>query len=297
MKVARSLLALNFAIVYFVWGMTFIWMKVATQELHPFIVIFWQNLIAATILIILNWHHSFLHFFKNNYPSIIAQSFFMLICGVSFITISVDKLPASFAAIIISSVPVWVAFFNGLSEKTISTKKLFGILLGFLGLALLLWSEYENVLENYFHLILLVLASISWSYGLFRMNKLAIVHSPYLSSASQMLVASFFYLILIVVFIPTTKFFSTNTQTLTSIASLSILGSTVAFSSFNWLLKHASPVKVSTYAYINPLVSILMAWALLGEKFNSNQIPFIVIILISVFIVVTEASEVVSESN
>ncbi len=290
-KGSKPLLILNFAIVYFVWGMTFIWMKVATQELHPFIIIFWQNIIAAVILVALNGPSKFLSFFKKHYFSIITQSFFMLICGVSFITISVDKLPASFAAIIISSVPIWVAVFNGLSVKSVSPKRLAGILLGFLGLVFLLQSESQFIFDSYLHLAMLVLASLSWSYGLFRMNKLAIIHDPYLSSASQMLVAALFYLILIALFIPEPNFLSSNIQTLGSIASLAILGSTIAFSSFNWLLKHSSPVKVSTYAYINPLVSIFMAWILLGEKLKLNQIPYIAIILISVFMVVGETTQ------
>lgn len=290
MKNIKALLILNFTVVYFVWGMTFIWMKMAASELHPFVIIFWQNFIAAIALIILNRKYSFLDFVIKNYASIITQSFFMLVCGVSFITISVDKLPASFAAIIISSVPVWVAVFNGVSEKNISLRKLVGIALGFLGLIGLLYSESQVILENYFHLIILIIAAISWSFGLFRMAKLPIVNSPYLSSASQMLFASFIYLVLIIFFVPSPKFISTNPTTVGAILSLALLGSTIAYSSFNWLLKNSSPVKVSTYAYVNPIISIFMAMVLLGEKFNLNQVPFIVVILIAVFIVVTEST-------
>lgn len=297
-KASRLLLVLNFAIVYFVWGMTFIWMKIATKELHPFIIIFWQNILAAFCLILINKQKSFFVFLKKYHISIITQSFFTLICGVSFITISVNKLPASFASIIIASVPIWVTLLNGISERSISPRKIVSTILGFAGILFLLHSESTFLMENFFHLALLLLASLSWSFGLFRMNKLPIIHEPYLSSAAQMLVAAIFYFILIVMFMPEIDFIPIEKQTTISIFSLAILGSTLAFSSFNWLLKHSAPLKVSTYAYINPIVSIFMAWLFLGEKFKLHQVPYIVIILISVFVVVTDSNEKsVYESN
>ncbi len=287
MRNERILLPLNFCIIYFVWGMTYIWMKTATVDLHPFVINFWQNFIAATALLAFNFNKSFFTFFKSHFLTIISQSFFMLILGVSFITISVQQLPASFAAVIISSVPIWVALFNAISERSIALRNLVGLILGVVGIAFLVQIELAQY-QSSLYLVILLIAALSWSYGLYRMPRLPIVNQPYLSSAAQMFIAALAYLLISLFSFPISSLISHNASTITSLFCLAILGSTIAFSSLNWLLKHSSPVKVSTYAYINPLVSILMAWLLLGEEFKSEQIPYIVLILFSVFIIVSD---------
>lgn len=292
----KVLLPLNFLIIYFVWGMTYIWMKTATSDLHPFAINFWQNFIAALALFALNFKQPQINFFKENFTTILTQSFFMLILGVSFITISVEKLPASFAAVVISSVPIWVAFFNAISERKISKRRFTGLLLGLVGVAFLLKLEVSSY-QSVSHVIILLIAALSWSFGLFRMPRLSIISQPYLSSASQMLVAAVAYFIISLFFVPTASLVPSKFSTLSSVFALALLGSTLAFSSLNWLLKHSSPVKVSTYAYINPLVSILMAWILLGEKIKPTQLPYIGLILISVFIVVSDGGRISDEPN
>jgi len=294
MRNEKFLLPLNFFIIYFVWGMTYIWMKTAVDELHPFVINFWQNFIAALALLTFNFNQSFLRFIKDNFISLLTQSFFMLILGVSFITISIQKLPASFAAVIISSVPIWVTLFNSIAEKNISTRNLIGVLMGLIGVAFLVKLEFSQYQASSHFLILLV-AALSWSYGLFRMPKLSIINQPLLSSAAQMLIASIAYL-LISLFTRNTLI-PYQTKTIGSLLSLSILGSTVAFSSLNWLLKHSSPVKVATYAYINPIVSMIMAWLLLGETIKPEQVPYIALILLSVVIVVSGGNRKKHESN
>lgn len=291
----KFLLILNFFIIYFVWGMTYIWMKTAVHELHPFAINFWQNLLASTALVLINFKQPFFKFFKDNFASIFTQSLFMLILGVSFITISIQKLPASFAAVIISSVPIWVTLFNSISEKKISSRNILGVSMGLIGVSFLVKLEFSQYQASS-HFIILLIAALSWSYGLFRMTKLSIVHQPFLSSAGQMFIAAIAYLIISLLFSPS-NFIPSKIPTISSLLCLAFLGSTVAFSSLNWLLKHSSPVKVATYAYINPLVSMLMAWILLGEKLKLVQLPYIGLILLSVFIVVSGGNRRDRESD
>lgn len=295
MRSEKFLLLLNYFIIYFVWGMTYIWMKTAVNELHPFVINFWQNFLAAIVLLLLNFKQPFLKFFKNNFFSILTQSFFMLILGVSFITISIQKLPASFAAVIISSVPIWVTIFNAIAERRISGRNLVGVTMGLIGIAFLVKLEFSQY-QGSSHFIILLIAAVSWSYGLFRMPKLSIVNQPFLSSAGQMLIAAISYLLISIPF-SSSSLIPYKVTTLSSLLCLAILGSTVAFSSLNWLLKHSSPVKVATYAYINPLVSMFMAWILLGESFKVVQLPFIGLILLSVYIVVSDGNRRGHESD
>lgn len=274
--------------------MTYIWMKTAVSELHPFVINFWQNALAATSLLVLTFRQPFLQFFKDHFVALLTQSFFMLILGVSFITISIQKLPTSFAAVIISSVPIWITLFNSLAEKEISKRNLIGVLLGLFGIAFLVKLEFTQYPASS-HFIILLIAALSWSYGLFRMPKLAIVSNPLQSSAAQMLIAAFAYLLISI--FTTDTLFPHKVSTISSLLCLAILGSTLAFSSLNWLLKHSSPVKVATYAYINPIVSMIMAWFLLDETITLKQIPYIVLILLSVAIVVSGGNRKNHESN
>ena len=91
MSNSRNLIILNFLSVYIIWGSTYILMKVASLELHPFAIIFWQNLIATFVLISFNYKKNISAYLIKSFKEIASQSFLMLICGVGFITIAISK--------------------------------------------------------------------------------------------------------------------------------------------------------------------------------------------------------------
>jgi drug/metabolite transporter (DMT)-like permease len=121
--------------------------------------------------------------------------------------------------------------------------------------------------------------------GLFRLRFLKIAPYPYLSSIGQTLFASFIYLNL--------AFYQSQYQlpepslkSLVSVILLAVLGSSLAFSSFNWLLKNSKPSIVATYAYVNPIVSLFAAYFFLNETITLIQFLYTIMILLSVYLTI-----------
>ena len=282
---SRNLIILNFISVYLIWGSTYVLMKIATIELHPFAVIFWQNFVASLVLITFNFKKDIFSYLVQNIGSIASQSFLMLICGVGFITIAVSKVSPALASIIISSVPLWVALLDMYQRKGINKTKLGGIILGLFGIYLLTSSEHTPSSLGY--ILLLLVASLSWSIGVVRSRKLKTLTDPYLTSIGQLLLASIAYLIFFLATNSFNELIPNQPQTIYAVTGLGILGDALAFTSFIWLLKNVNPIMVSTYAYINPIVSILLSWILFGEAFIGIKVLYIGLILFSVFITVS----------
>jgi drug/metabolite transporter (DMT)-like permease len=288
----RTLILVNFFNVYFIWGMTYIWMKIASFELHPFAIIFWQNLIATLLVLTFNYKKDITNYFRKNYFEIIKQSLLMLVFGVGFITISVDKLSASLASIIICSVPLWVSLITFVYEKKITPIKVLGVLTGFVGIFFLTKSEYSSTSSIY--ILLLLVASACWSFGVYRSKSITSLSDPYLTSAGQMLVAAIIYFVFFIINFPVSDLIPSDIKTIYSILSLATFGDALAFTSFIWLLRNISPVRVATYAYINPVVSLIMSWLILGEEIDLKKLPYVGLIILSVFITVSEKDKVVS---
>ena len=107
----------HFFSVYIIWGITFIWMKVATETIDSLYVVGFENLIAAILLLSLNFRKKNVSFFVDNWKEIISQSLLQLVFGVGFIVMSIPYLPAGFSAVIMATIPINVLLFSIINEK------------------------------------------------------------------------------------------------------------------------------------------------------------------------------------
>ena len=199
-------------------------------------------------------------------------------------------LPSGLSALLVAIVPVYVAIIELLlpGGERLRNRGQFGLLLGFLGLAVLAWPSAHTGLHGDRHEILaimvLLLGALSFASGsvLSRHSKLTL--DPLVCAGWEMLTASVCDLVLASSLHQWSHAHWTR-NSISAIAYLILFGSLIGFTSYIWLLQKVPVAKVATYAYVNPVVAVLLGAALLGERLLGNEWLGMFIILLAVFLV------------
>lgn len=282
-----------FAIVYIVWGSTYFFIKTALHSFPPFMLGFLR--FAAAGLLMLVW----CKIQKENLwnPRQIKTSllvgFLLLFIGNGAVIVAEKVIPSSLAAVLTSSSPIWFI----LLDKPLwrvnfrSRETLVGLVIGFAGVLLLFHNQLTHMTIgsggsfSVLALLLIVIGSIAWAGGS--------VYSKYHSSGStvvnttwQMIGASIAFLIVSLFTGEATTFQPAKVDQAGWIALvyLVLMGSIAGYSAYVWLLKVRPVTQVSTYAYVNPVVAVLLGYLFASESINATQIAGLFIILISILL-------------
>ena len=199
-------------------------------------------------------------------------------------------LPSGLSALLVAIVPVYVALIelqlpNG---ERLRSRGQIGLVLGFIGLAILAWPSAHTGLHGDRHEILavgvLMIGALSFASGsiLSRHSKLTL--DPFVCAGWEMLIASICDLVLATC-LREWSHAQWNRDSISAIAYLIVFGSLIGFTSYTWLLHNVPVAKVATYAYVNPTVAVLLGALLLGERLQGNEWFGMVIILMAVFLV------------
>ncbi|MDR5726061.1 MAG: EamA family transporter [Terriglobia bacterium] len=209
-------------------------------------------------------------------------------------------LPSGLSALLVAIIPVYVASIEWMLPhgERLRTRGQIGLVLGFVGLAILAWPSARTGLHGDWHQIVaiavLLLGALSFAGGsvLSRNSKLSL--NPFVCAGWEMLAASFCDLVL-----ATSRrqwgHAVWNRDGISAIAFLVLFGSLVGFSSYTWLLQNVPVSKVATYAYINPVVAVLLGAFLLGERMHRNEWVGMLIILPAVVLVTSSKLQPDSE--
>ena len=197
-------------------------------------------------------------------------------------------VPSGLAALIVATLPFWMAGFEAAlpSGNKLTLRKVSGIIIGFAGLVILFAPELKNSFDMaYFKGILALLFSpFSWAAGSIYSKYKPVQTHPLMAAAFQMLIAG---LILVVAgaFLGEFHRFDMDIQGIAALAYLVIFGSLVGYGSFVYALAKLPATKVSMYAYINPVIAVLLGWLILGERMDWMVVSSTVIVLFGVVLV------------
>jgi drug/metabolite transporter (DMT)-like permease len=297
---SRVLIILAFAAVYVIWGSTYLGIRFAIQTLPPFLMAATRFLIAGSIL--------FIFAISNGTP--IRQSFanwrraliiggLLLLCGNGGVTWAEKYVPSGFAALLIASEPLWiVAFIWGLSHRRPNAKVLLGILIGLAGVGLLVSDGLGRGAGSGAKMSLIgggvvLLSSLAWAGGSVYSNRNPIDAPTSMASAMQMLAGGGLLLLLALVTGDVKRLNLENASWISigAFAYLTLFGSLVVFTAYSWLLNNVTPARVATYAYVNPVVAVLLGWSIAGEPLTSKMILAAAIIVGSVVLITTYGRE------
>ena len=199
-------------------------------------------------------------------------------------------LPSGLAALMVAIIPVYIAVIEWLmpNGERLRARGEMGLVLGFLGLFILAWPSARSGFSGDWHqlvaIVVLLLGALSFSVGSVWSRSTRFSLDPFVCAGWEMLAASVCDLV-----VATTRHqwgrAAWNHESISAVAFLVVFGSLVGFSSYTWLLQNVPVSKVATYAYVNPMVAVLLGALVLGERLHGNEWIGMVMILTAVFLV------------
>lgn len=284
---------LAFAIIYLVWGSTFLAIRVGVREVPPFLLAGLRFLIAGLVLF------AWMRAKGTGSPTarewfsatLLAVLIFVLDYGLLFW--AERRVPSGIAAVMMATIPVFMTLSEIVFLKTQRlTPRLGAALLVGIGGVLVLVSRsisFGDAPIDTIGAIALMVAAISWSVGSALTRKLPLPSSKAMSSGAQMLAGG---VLLMLTSWLLGEFHGFRAQAVSvrawlALAYLIVAGSIIAFTAYVWLIHHESPTKVGTYAYVNPVVAVLLGYFLGGEGLSLRTIVGTMLVLVSVVVITT----------
>jgi drug/metabolite transporter (DMT)-like permease len=283
-----------FAIVYIVWGSTYFFVQAALRDFPPFILGALRFMAAGVILLVWLAFKKQKLFNRSQLISSFIVGNLLLFIGNGTIIWAEETLPSSLVAVLVSASPVWFVLLDSRTLK-FNLRNPFvitGVTIGLAGVILLFSEKIYHQLSpvsgnvEIISLIVVVAGSVSWCIGSLY-SKYKTSGDPIVGAGWQMVFAALSFLVLSFF---TDEFnqvhiYEIHLRAWLSVIYLVLMGSIAGYSAYIWLLQVRPATQVSTNAYVNPVVAVLLGVFCGGEFINSLQIGGLAIILLSVFII------------
>jgi drug/metabolite transporter (DMT)-like permease len=287
----KTLLA--FAIIYFVWGSTFLAIRIGVHEVPPFLLAAMRFSVAGLVL------YGWMIAQGERSPSgrqwmsalLLAVLIFVLDYGLLFW--AEQRVPSGIAAVMLATIPVFMALSEIIFLRTqrLTVRLALALLIGIGGVAALTSHSLDlgGAPIDRTGAVALIIASLSWSVSSALTRKLPLPPSKVISSGAQMLAGGVLLALTAAALGELHNFhpLAVSCAAWFSLLYLIVAGSIIAFTAYVWLIHHESPTKVGTYAYVNPVVAVLLGYFLGGETLGLRTILGTLFVLISVLVITT----------
>lgn len=289
-KHPASLLAIWVALctVYVIWGSTYLAIAIAVQTLPPLFSAGLRFCLAGLVLIAFIATRRGLRVARDQIIAAATVGLLLIVGGNGFVVLAERTVPSGLTALIIASVPLWIVILRRIAGDRIHGSTFIGVAVGFAGVAFLVVPRGGGAVDIGGVLLLLV-ATVSWALGTFLSPRLAMPRNGLLSTGIQQLTGG---IVLVIAGAAMGELAHLeparwSTSSLLAMAYLVVFGSLVAFTAYSWLLQHAPVSLVSTYAYVNPVVAVLLGALVLSEPVTPSIVVGAGIIIAAVAFIVT----------
>ena len=282
-------IVIAFLCVYVFWGMTYLAMRVAVAEIPPHVMAGGRFLVAGLVL------YAWARYRGAARPTLVQWraaamiGAFLLLGGNASVAWAEQRVPSGLAAVLIGVVPIWMVGMEWARGGSRPRKRVIGgLVLGVIGVGLLVSPQAGSQTNvDLLGAAVLVLASASWAWGSVISKSAPLPPSPFLATSMEMISGG---IIILVVAALAGQFHGFSLTAISGRAAaawlyLVVFGSLVAFTAYIWLLGVTSIAKVGTYAYVNPIVAVLLGWAILGEPVTLRTVIATLVILLGVALV------------
>jgi len=271
------------ATVYTIWGSTYLGIALAVETMPPLFAVSSRFVAAGALLAAWVARRYGLQALRISRTELGAVTLIgLLLIGANGLLFYAERtVPIGLASLVIASVPLWVAVFRIASGDRPPTAVLFGLALGFLGIALLVRPSGDVEFQG---LLLVLLSALSWATGSFLSPRVRLPRNSSTATSYEMLIAGLVLLPFGLAAGPNVQEFST--RSLLGWWYLVVFGAIVGYSAYVWLLTHAPLGLVSTYAYVNPVIAIALGAIVLDESITSRVVVGATIVLTAVALVV-----------
>jgi drug/metabolite transporter (DMT)-like permease len=270
---------------YFIWGSTYLAIRFGIESFPPFLMAGMRYTLAGSILYIAMLFLGAPNPTKRQWQAATAIGIMLPALGNGTVCYVQQTISSSVAALSIATAPIWMATFSSIWGHKITNKELLGIAIGLVGIVLL--NVSGSLHGNLVSAMLLIFAAASWSFGSV-WSKHMDLPSGLMASASQMLAGG-------VVLLGMSAFQNESwpqhisTKSWGAMLFLVVLGSIVAYSAYQYLLKTVRPLVASSNTFVNPVVAFIVGILFANEHIDTNEYIALAIILVGVFLVLSES--------
>jgi drug/metabolite transporter (DMT)-like permease len=282
--------------IYLVWGSTYLAIRVMVDTVPPLLGAGLRFVLAGAIFLaflVATRGRQAVRVSRAEVGGAAIAGAALLFGGNGLVTVAEQAVPSGLAALLIASVPLWVVVFRLLSRERVGRPTLIGVGVGFVGVALLVLPGERPDGAATWGIALIVAASASWAAGSYYSARLTLPADAILSTTMQMLCAGALMVVLALIRGEAARLELDGISGASALAFayLVVAGSLLAFTAYTWLLRNAPISAVATYAYVNPVVAIVLGALILSEELTLVMLLAAGVIVASVAFVVTRQHE------
>jgi len=290
---ARLRLLLAFGAVYFVWGSTYLAIRYAIDTLPIFLMAGARHVTAGTILFALARLRGDPFPDLRSWKSSLLIGSLLLLGGNGAVVWAEQRVPTGLTALLVATEPLWVMVLVWLRPGGVrmSGQVAAGLVCGFSGMIFLV-NPFRGAPGTHVDLwgaVALISAAFSWAVGSIYAGRVRIAASPLMGAGMQMLTGG---TLLILAGSAAGEWWDFSLEAVSArsamaLAYLIVFGSLIGFTSYSWLLGVAAPSTVSTYAYVNPVIAVVLGWVFRGEPITPRVLLAAFVIILGVVIIIT----------
>lgn len=289
----RRALWIPLAIIYVVWGSTYLAIAIVVQTLPPLASAGLRFLLAGGALslwLVASRGRGVLRVRRVELAAAALVGSCLILGGNGLVSLAERDVPSGLAALIVGSVPLWVLVYRLIGGDRIRRLAVAGIVVGFAGVAFLVLPSGISGTVAPQGLLMMIGSTLSWSWGSYMSSRLELPREPLVSTGLQMLFGGMGLTLAGALTgelgrLDPARFAPSS---LLALAYLVVFGSLVAFTSYTWLLQHAPVSTVATYAYVNPVVAVFLGALVLHESVNASILVGAALIIGAVAFIVRE---------
>ena len=284
---------LAFLAIYIIWGSTYLAIRFGVETLPPFLMAGIRFVLAGSVLFLWERRRGTPVPTLVQWRSAAIVGGLLLVVGNGGVTWAEQAIPSGVTALLISTSPFWFVVLEWILFRGIrpTGRIVTGLTIGLCGVLLLIGPD-RILTGGGFPLsgiIVLLIATMSWAGGSLYSRRALMPASPFMATAAEMLTGGGLLLLLSTIL---GEPFSVDPaavslSSILALAYLFVFGSLVAFTAYVWLLRETTPARVSTYAYVNPVIAVVLGWTLGGEELTGRMIIAALIIVVGVVLIVT----------
>jgi drug/metabolite transporter (DMT)-like permease len=279
--------------IYFVWGSTYLAIRIGVQEMPPFLMAGLRFTAAGFVM------YLWMRFSGTPSPTwrqwkgVTLLGSLMFLLDYACLFWAEQRIPSGITAVILAMIPVCITLLEIIFLRTqaLGVQLVSGLVAGILGVGVLAnpWASLGEAPLDHRGVIALLVACVGWSVGTIVTKRLILPASKPMSAATQMLTGGVQLLILAAVSGEFAQFHanSISGKAWFALIYLIVAGSIIAFTAYVWLLDFESPTRVGTYAYVNPVMAVILGGLIGGEVIGPRTILWTVLILIGVAAITT----------
>lgn len=287
-----TMMVLAFIALYFIWGSTYLAIQIASETMPPLTMLGLRFGVAGFLM--LGWlklRGKKMPSLKQWWAAFIVGSL-MLCLGTGSVALAMQHIPTGLTALLLTTVPLWMVLIDWIWKGGARPSIIFfgGFALGLLGVFLLVdpATFSEGLQVDAIAMLGVLGGAIFWSAGSIQGKSCNLPDDPFLATAMQMagggialLMAGFAIGEDVII-----SFDILSERSVFAWLYLLVFGSFIAFSAYIWLMRNTTPAKVSTYAYVNPVVAMYLGWAFANEEITSRILLASMLLISAVVIVI-----------